>query len=774
MGTLVFQATLGGAVNIIGPNIASTINFTLPSADGTSGQTWTTNGSGVLSFGTLGIAGGGTGQITATAAFNALAPSQSGQSGKYLTTDGTNTSWGTNPLGTVTSVAATVPSFLSIAGSPITTSGTLAFSLSGTALPTTSGGTGLTSFTSGGVVYASSSSALATGSALTFDGNTFGVAASGLTQFKISDTGSATDEKNWLLQYGTGVGAGLLRLRTGNDAGTSGQNAYIVARTGINVDSHQWLASGSEGMRLTSTGLGIGTSSPTRKLEVAAGTSGPALRLTNTNSNSGIEILTAATQYSWLLGAQYNISGAFEITPSTAVGGTTFTTPTAVFTQTGNVGIGTSSPAYKLDVLGNVNRFASASCDGIFLSSNPSTDTLYYGANYYNNAGTEGVNASGRASWRIATLLSGSPTFSIGYRAPSAGAGTFTQAMTLDASGNLGVGNTIQSNVNYQFGQSLTDSFGTIPNCTIGRRLGVSASPYSPVLSLGHYSSSYGMDLWVDTAGLSPGYIDIRQNESLIFRKNTTSGTATETMRIDSSGNLLLGGTLSNARLTVGTSDATAVIASGGSNTFLTLGAMGADGAIIFKAGGVANGNIGTERARIDSIGNLLVGTSTAYDGSYRGIQVTSPADVGIFKTSAVSGNMVFWNTATSGDNNFTAFYTETSITLRGSISYNRAGGLIAYNVTSDYRAKDIIGPVTNSGALIDSVPVYMGKMKDATQERPMFLAHETPNYAHTGEKDAVDKDGKPVYQQMDASALIPVMWAEIQSLRKRLADAGI
>ena len=64
-----------------------------------------------------------------------------------------------------------------------------------------------------------------------------------------------------------------------------------------------------------------------------------------------------------------------------------------------------------------------------------------------------------------------------------------------------------------------------------------------------------------------------------------------------------------------------------------------------------------------------------------------------------------------------------------------------------------------------------MGKMKDATQERPMFIAHETPIYAHTGEKDAVDKDGKPVYQQMDASALIPVMWAELQSLRARVAQ---
>jgi hypothetical protein len=67
-----------------------------------------------------------------------------------------------------------------------------------------------------------------------------------------------------------------------------------------------------------------------------------------------------------------------------------------------------------------------------------------------------------------------------------------------------------------------------------------------------------------------------------------------------------------------------------------------------------------------------------------------------------------------------------------------------------------------------------MGKMKGATQERPMFIAHETPSYAHTGEKDAVDADGNPVYQQMDASALIPVMWAEIQSLRQRLAAANL
>jgi hypothetical protein len=155
--------------------------------------------------------------------------------------------------------------------------------------------------------------------------------------------------------------------------------------------------------------------------------------------------------------------------------------------------------------------------------------------------------------------------------------------------------------------------------------------------------------------------------------------------------------------------------------------------------------------------------TSTAFTGKIVALQATSASNVASI-----------WNSATTGDNSFIGFYTEAGGTGRGSITYNRAGGLVAYNTTSDYRAKDISGPVTDSGALIDSVPVYMGKMKGATQERPMFIAHETPAYAHTGEKDAVDKDGNPVYQQMDASALIPVMWAEIQSLRKRLADAGI
>lgn len=86
--------------------------------------------------GIVAVANGGTG--TATPALVA---------GTNVTITGTwpnQTINSSNPGGTVTSVAATVPSFLSISGSPITSSGTLAITYSGTALPIANGGTGET------------------------------------------------------------------------------------------------------------------------------------------------------------------------------------------------------------------------------------------------------------------------------------------------------------------------------------------------------------------------------------------------------------------------------------------------------------------------------------------------------------------------------------------------------------------------------------------------------------------------------------------------------
>jgi hypothetical protein len=100
--------------------------------------------------GTVAVANGGTGQTTANAAFNALVPSQTSNSGKYLTTNGTNTSWATVSAGgggTVTSVDVSGGTTgLTTSGGPVTSSGTI--TLAGT-LAVANGGTGQTTYTNG-------------------------------------------------------------------------------------------------------------------------------------------------------------------------------------------------------------------------------------------------------------------------------------------------------------------------------------------------------------------------------------------------------------------------------------------------------------------------------------------------------------------------------------------------------------------------------------------------------------------------------------------------
>ena len=113
---------------------------TVTSVSGSGGTTGLTltggpiTSSGTLTLGgTLAIANGGTGATTQAGAANAVLPSQTGNSGKFLTTDGTNVTWATvSGTGTVTSVAATGSTDISVTGSPITTSGTLAFALTDT------------------------------------------------------------------------------------------------------------------------------------------------------------------------------------------------------------------------------------------------------------------------------------------------------------------------------------------------------------------------------------------------------------------------------------------------------------------------------------------------------------------------------------------------------------------------------------------------------------------------------------------------------------------
>jgi hypothetical protein len=289
----------------------------------------------------------------------------------------------------------------------------------------------------------------------------------------------------------------------------------------------------------------------------------------------------------------------------------------------------------------------------------------------------------------------------------------------------------------------------------------------------GSYSQiAFGYTIGTTNASAYMGFISTNQGTNgygdLVFgtRAVNTDTQPTERLRIDSAGNVGIGTSSPGRAVEIYNSQPALKFNNGTNNWTLGTGAF-IDGSDSFN---INSGTVGGTTLRIDSSGALLVGTTSNLN-SARITASSSNTCANLITSTSAEYSLNALNQATSGNNNFILFQTESSPTTRGTINYNRAGGLVVYNTTSDYRAKDIYGPVNNSGALIDSIPVYTGKMKGATQERPMFIAHEVPSYARTGEKDAVDKDGKPVYQQMDASALIPVMWAEIQSLRVRVAQ---
>ena len=155
--------------------------------------------------------------------------------------------------------------------------GTITATLSGTAtnvsgtVATANGGTGLTSFTSGGVVYASSTSALATGSALTWNGTNLGIGTATPNNY--------SSAANNLVIAGTGQRGITIASTDSNqsnlffadaDSGSGEYAGYLAYFH--SSDSLAFAANATEGMRLTSTGLGIGTTSPSSKLDVSTTT----------------------------------------------------------------------------------------------------------------------------------------------------------------------------------------------------------------------------------------------------------------------------------------------------------------------------------------------------------------------------------------------------------------------------------------------------------------------------------------------------------------------
>jgi hypothetical protein len=170
----------------------------------------------------------------------------------------------------------------------------------------------------------------------------------------------------------------------------------------------------------------------------------------------------------------------------------------------------------------------------------------------------------------------------------------------------------------------------------------------------------------------------------------------------------------------------------------------------------------------LDASGNLLVGTTSAGDGKVR---ISASANAyNILKlddTGSITGNYIqFLNSAGA---------------QAGSINHNGTTS-VNYGSGSDYRLKDITGPVTNAANFINALKPKVGTWKADGSKFVGFLAHEFAEVcpqAVVGEKDGVDADGNPLYQSMEASSpevianivsLLQEQQALIESLTTRLA----
>jgi hypothetical protein len=472
----------------------------------------------------------------------------------------------------------------------------------------------LSAGTANGVTYLNGSKVLTSGSALTFDGSALAVtgtlsAGNGISYFNNLDA-------NIMLRVGVGItstlgtGEGLEFSFTAPTAKILSYNRATSAYKNIFIDAltQSFGISGSEGMRLTSTGLGIGTSSPTAKLGVAgnaafAGSNGPS------GNSQGVRILTTNTSGDGVTIDSYAFgsNGYGPLYLNTGNAGT----PVMTLTVAGNVGIGTSSPQHKIDAIGNIRSANSTNTAGqsanifaaTFNSNFGQTDSATF-QSVLNNA-TTGENDlfikqfnhnSGSTDDIVLKAASGNSGYTALYTAD-------TERMRLDSSGNWLLGQT--SSIYSAVGRAAAEINGSL-TAIYAMNIGGSNAGYV-------YHDGTNMSLINYRAG------------PLFFATNNT-----ERARIDSSGNLLVGGT-SAFSPAAGRGN---ISITGSSSAILSMGTPGDQIGYLFhdgtnmnlfndKSGYLRFATAGAERMRIDSAGNVGIGTSSPI-ATQSGVDISS------------------------------------------------------------------------------------------------------------------------------------------------------
>jgi hypothetical protein len=173
------------------------------------------------------------------------------------------------------------------------------------------------------------------------------------------------------------------------------------------------------------------------------------------------------------------------------------------------------------------------------------------------------------------------------------------------------------------------------------------------------------------------------------------------------------------------------------------------------------------ESARIDSSGNLLVGTTSQFNGARLSVVgssgVTNPAAAFVLNGSpgASSYNVVWFSSTGQGS--------------AGAVIMNQNSVSLAS--VSDYRQKTDIEPLTGAVSRVMRLAPKRFHWTNIPEEHDKidgFIAHEVYEVvpeAVFGGKDAVKEDGTPNYQMMDASKIVPLLTAAIQEQQALIAS---